>query len=100
MLELIEKANKNPFILEEPYQNLLQNTNNNRGVQLALVTNLGSSLGTFLRTFLQEVLNIGVTFETFLDTTLKNENAGDLVEYYQSVKEMLEEVAKLNESLV
>jgi len=47
-----------------------------------------------------EILNVGATFETFIDSTLKNENAGDLVELYQLIREMLEEVIKLNEVLV
>jgi hypothetical protein len=45
-------------------------------------------------------MNVGSTFETFIDSTLKNENIGDLVEYYQCVREMMEEVVKLSDTLV
>jgi hypothetical protein len=44
-------------------------------VQLALSQNIGSSFGTLLRAFSVEILNVGATFETFIDSTLKNENA-------------------------
>jgi hypothetical protein len=47
-----------------------------------------------------EILNVGATFETFINSTLKNENAGDLVELYQLIREMIEEVMKLNETLI
>ena len=57
-------------------------------------------MGTFLRAFSTEILNVGATFETFIDSTLKNENAGDLVELYQLIRDMIEEILKLNEILV
>ena len=100
VLDLIEKSGKNPFIMEETYLNLLKQSHNSLTVQLALSQNIGNSLGTFLRAFSVEILNVGATFETFIDSTLKNENAGDLVELYQLIREMLEEVIKLNEVLV
>lgn len=100
MLDLIEKSGKNPFIMEETYLNLLKQSHNSLTVQLALSSNIGNSLGTFLRAFSMEILNVGATFETFIDSTLKNENAGDLVELYQLIREMIEEVMKLNETLV
>lgn len=53
-----------------------------------------------MRTFISEIVNSGVTFETFMETTLKNENAENLVDYYQSVREMMEEVLKLSDNLV
>ena len=100
VLDLIEKSGKNPFIMEETFLNLLKQSHNSLTVQLALTSNIGNSLGTFLRAFSMEILNVGATFETFIDSTLKNENAGDLVELYQLIREMIEEVIKLNETLV
>lgn len=44
--------------------------------------------------------NIGLTFETFTELNFKNENTQDLVEYYQSTKEILEEIIKLSETLI
>ena len=83
VLELLEKQGKNPFMLEDAYFNLLKTSGSNPiTVQLALSQNIGASFGTFLRAFSLELLNIGSTFETFIDTTLKNEKAGDLVELY------------------
>lgn len=56
-------------------------------------------MGTFLRAFSMEIINIGSTFETFIDSTLKNENAAELVELYQLIREMIDEIVKINEIL-
>ena len=44
--------------------------------------------------------NIGLTFETFTELNFKNENTQDLVEYYQSTKEILDEILRLIECLI
>lgn len=100
MLELLEKSGKNPFMLEEPFQNLFKPHNANIAVPLALSSNIGSSLGAFLRQFIIEIVNGGSTYETFLETSLKGDGASDLLEYYQCVKEMMEALVKLNDTLV
>ena len=47
-----------------------------------MLANLSVSLGAFLRALSSEILNAGLTFETFTESCLKSEAAGELLEYY------------------
>lgn len=64
-----------------------------------MLSNLSASLGSFLRALAAEMLNAGLTFETFTENCLKQENTTDLLDYYQTVKDILEDLISVQQEL-
>lgn len=93
-LTLTEKAGKNVFLFGDPFQNLIKQSEQDLEVTIALIPNLGDSLGTFVRCMNSEIVNGGIALDSFSEDLMKSDTA-DIFECYQFVKSIIDEVFKL-----